>query len=337
MLGLIMFVLLKLGMKTIFFTKMASVQEIIHFLNMNQNLKIMQKHYTMQDYPTKKSKVPRSVAIMHPLYQASPNYITRFAPLLNSISYHRYSLTHCNGRINTLAQLLADTSTNNPVTFLEPFVKDAKDVGLDFYVGEGNSVSCGGEDEISNVYGASLWAVDILLNLAAINVKGFNFHGGSSGYYTAIAYTSEDDPIPDVRPLYYGLWVFSEIAKLDAKLLQVDVKSTNSLVKVWAVKNSKDVVTVVAIHKDLMAKQSARVEIKSVHKLTGDAQLSVLKASTGAYAEHGISYAGLTFDGSKDGRPVGTRKTTPISPSADNTYLFELEPLTIAVLVLNEE
>jgi len=263
-----------------------------------------------------------------------PSYMKQFQSLLSTISYHRYPLTHCNGHNVTLAELMADKSTIGEASFLEPFVKDATALGLQFYVGEGNSASCGGMPNVSNVFGASLWAVDFLFNLASLNIKGINFHGGEHSIYTAIDYNSVDDPVPGVKPLYYAMWVFSEVIKYDAQILQLKVQTSNPLIKVWGVENTKGITTIVAIHKDLTATESAKVSISPSRKLSGEAHLSKLMASTGVYAKNGISYAGLTFDGSKDGQPVGTRKTTTISPSSTGAFEFELEPKTTIVLAL---
>jgi len=260
--------------------------------------------------------------------------MTEFQSLLSTISYHRYPLSHCSGRNVTLEQLMADKSTIQQVEFLKPFVDDARALGLPFHLAEGNSVSCGGMPGVSNVFGSALWAVDFLFNLASVNIKGINFHGGPKAIYTAIDYSSVDESVPEVRPLYYAMWVFTEAIKNDAKILQINVNSSNPFVKVWAVENIKGTVTIVAIHKDLAASQSAKVTITPSMKLTGAASLSVLKSKTNVNAQNGISYAGLTFDGSLDGRPLGIRNSTPIQPSSNGDFQFELQPTTVVVIEL---
>jgi len=260
--------------------------------------------------------------------------MTAFQSLLSTISYHRYPLTHCGGRNITLEELMADAATKGEAEFFKPLVEDATALGLRFYIGEGNSVSCGGMPGVSNVYGVVLWAVDFLFSLASVNVRGINFHGGASAAYTAISYASVDEPVPGVRPLYYAMWLFSEVIKNDAKILEITTTTINPLIKVWAVVNTKGIVTIVAIHKDLAKPQAAEVAVTPSSTLTGAAQLSVLKSSTDVHAENGISYAGLTFDDSKDGLPLGIRKTTPLAPSSDGDYHFELEPMTVVVLEL---
>jgi len=217
---------------------------------------------------------------------------------------------------------------------MQPLATAAKTAGVPFYIGEGNSVSCGGEMGVSDTFAATLWAVDYLLNMASINVRGMNFHGGGTGPYTAIAYKSVNDLIPEVRPLYYGLWAFSDICKNEARILEMTLDSPNNLIKAWAVQNNKGITTVVVIHKDINATQPAVVTITPGKKLTGDAQLSLLKSSTDVSAKLGLSYAGLTFDGSQDGKPVGTRKTIPITPNSSGDYNFSIDPTTIVVLEL---
>jgi len=260
--------------------------------------------------------------------------LKKFKSSLSSISYHRYPLTHCSGHIPTLPQLLTDSSSVQQAQTMKPYADETNAAGLPFYIGEGNSVSCGGMPGVSNTFAATLWSVDFLFNLASIGVKGMNFHGGSGAAYTAINYKAQSDTVPDVRPLYYGLWFFSQIARNQPKIIVPTVTSSNALIKVWPVVDKKGTTSVVVIHKDLKSTGPASVSVKPTTRLNSSAQLYVLQSRDGVNATYGISFAGQTFDGSTDGSPVGQQISTKITPDAAGTYQFKVDVLSIALLVL---
>lgn len=56
-----------------------------------------------------------------------------------------------------LVRWLLQSSANHESTRLAPYVQTALATGIPFYIGEGNSVSCGGQYNISDVFGATLW------------------------------------------------------------------------------------------------------------------------------------------------------------------------------------
>jgi hypothetical protein len=155
-------------------------------------------------------------------------YIGKFAPELKTFSYHRYPISHCNGDNVTQADLLADKSVGGQVDALSPFIEAAKanrvsggrgsardggtvgDGGLldlagpppplpqvPFWIGEGNSVSCGGMPGVSNTFTTALWVGDFLSRMSKAGVAGMNFHGGPAGAYPAIAYA---------HPVETGRW-----------------------------------------------------------------------------------------------------------------------------------
>jgi len=308
---------------------------------------IRPKDYTFEDYEAEFQMYaeaiyaagvpkPRIQGATWCAYQPSWNlteYIRRFKPLLSTISFHRYPLTHCGGHISTIEQLLSDSSTDHQAQVIKPYSTESKAAGLPFYIGEGNSASCGGMPGVSNAYASALWAVDFLFNLASIDVKGMNFHGGGEGPYTAIGYTSQNSTVPDVRPLYYAMWVFATATRSEPKILASKVTSSNPMIKVWALENSKGAKTVVLIHKDPSAKQPAAITIVPSAKLMGEAQLSILKSKE-VNATTGLSFAGQTFDGSHNGLPLGTKVITKLTPNAEGSYKFNLDVINIAVVEL---
>jgi hypothetical protein len=176
--------------------------------------------------------------------------------------------------------------------------------------------------------------------------------------------------VPDVRPLYYAMYAFTAATANASVLLGCNVTSTNELVKVWAVEVRWLCVPgwaaiwsqfkalsppprclsqgpdggqlVVIIHKDHNATSAADVAVLPAarsHAIStsappGVGRLARLVASDGGVnARYGVSFGGLTWDGSTDGKPRGTPAFEPV-PFARGAWRFQLPPATAAVLFL---
>ena len=139
--------------------------------------------------------------------------------------------------------------------------------------------------------------------------------------------------------MYYGMWVFNTFVANSSKLLTTNtVSTTNSYVKVWSAISATGQRSVLVIHKDMNATSSATVTIQlpAGMVLRGTASLTrVTPGAEGVYSNTGISFGGLTFDGTSDGKPTGTRVTESVSASADGTeFVFSVQPVSMALLVL---
>ena len=262
--------------------------------------------------------------------------LSSFTSELASFSYHHYPLSHCHGSSPTLSQLLADDASTKGVHELAPFAADAAKRGVPFFIGEGNSVSCGGTKGVSDVFGATLWAVDVLFNAAAAGISRWNFHGCPEGAYTAVAYPSPTtSDVPDVRPLFYGIWLFTQATAHRASTYAPAVTTSNPLIKVHASRDGGGVWRVVLIHKDASAGVgAARVTVAAPAGAAGAASLlRMAPTSGGASAHNGIYLSGLTFDNSTDGRPVGTLVPEAV-PLAAGGYAFDLDAASLVLLTL---
>jgi hypothetical protein len=100
-----------------------------------------------------------------------------------------------------MTTLLANSSTYGFAQKYKADIAYVRSLGIPFYIGEGNSVSCGGMPGVSNVFGATLWAMDSLFSVASVGVGRWNFHGGpqDGGAYTAISYDNATTNLPRVR------------------------------------------------------------------------------------------------------------------------------------------
>merc|ERR1712232_417761 len=160
---------------------------------------------------------------------AIPRYMRHFAEDLASISVHMYPVPDC--AILTkqrpevhLSQLFSRKASAGQAKLMGIFARQAATRGLDFVVGETNSVSCGGRWNISDTMGSALWVMDYLSELSQHGVSGANFHGGPMAAYDPISYEKDIGAPPIVRPMYYGMWMFSELVAGAARWHEVSLR-----------------------------------------------------------------------------------------------------------------
>lgn len=270
-----------------------------------------------------------------------PAYIEEYASggVLSSISYHHYATDHCNGHVHQLWELLTQHAASWGAQAIWDLSAVTRGNRIPFYIGEGNSIACGGEYGISDTFAASLWSVDMLMYMATAGVTRFNFHGCAQGAYTAIAYNNTAADVPDVRPLFYGMWMATQLTAHHAVVYNTSGTNSNpGLISSWSTKDEQGVWRVVIIHKDYNATGPAAVTVALPAGVTlnGSAQLARLAPQNrDVTSRYGLDYSGLTFDGSTDGRPVGTFAPESVAPSADgSSYSFSVNPTSIVLLTL---
>lgn len=274
-----------------------------------------------------------------------PAYIQKYknAGVANSFSYHEYPLSHCNDKNNSLYWLLEDKAASGNLAALQPMIAAAQQVGLPFYIGEGNSISCGGEYGISDTFAATLWSVDSLFAHAAAGITRWNYHGCTGGAYTAIAYEDKTADVPTVNPLYYGIWAFTVATQKDSVVYNASITSTtNPYVKVWSTQDASGIWRVTVIHKDVNATSPAQVTIAppasspaAAAVQFGAASLVRLAPSSGSvFSTNGLSFGGLTFDGTTTGKPSGTPVSEPVPENGRGGYTFNVQPTSVVIFTL---
>jgi hypothetical protein len=279
-----------------------------------------------------------------------PAYLAQFGPTrFASASQHIYPGVNGQAGKDDLAWLLSDNCSVAVGQKIAPWAAAAAalDPPVEFVVGESNSINNGGLPNASDVCGTALWAVDMLAAIAAAGARRVNFHGGPWDYYDAIRYpdTALDAP-PEVMPLFYGHWLWSDAIANGSSLLGVDVTgTTNPAVKVWASLSpgsggaAAPVLKLVLLHKDLTATDPASVTLALPGALVppgGPPPAASLRRLTcpGPYAHSGLAFGGQTFDGSPDGTPQGAPTSEPVAANADGSYTVTLPPISAAVLTV---
>ena len=264
------------------------------------------------------------------------HYVASFGASFGSISIHRYAESVCHNDKATIAGLMADKSAAGLAAAAQPYVAAAGAIPV--YIGEGNSVSCGGAKGVSDVWASALWALDVLFNVAAVGFRRWSFHGMPEGAYSTVVFPSGADDVAQVQPMFYGLWAFASATANGSEILAVTTThSSNALIKCWSVKDASGASRVVVIHKDPAATQNATITIAPPGRLSGTASivrgLPGAKGMLAAWSDD-ISFGGLSFSATTDGSPSGAPASESLPANGGGDFVFALPPASFAILSL---
>ena len=277
-----------------------------------------------------------------------PAYLKEHRARLFSLSIHNYPTSTCKlwrkaKHTVTMSSLLSWRASRGTALLYAPLARTAHDHNVPFVLGEANSASCGGQANVSDTLGAALWSLDYLSEMSQVGVSQVAFHGGPTDYYTPMALNAST---LQVRPLFYGLWMFTELTRgSEAHWLNVTSKidtAESYRAGVHALVSAKTAAAACCVRVLLIAKDhSARPMNASVSL---DASLFRVSSSLTATlvrlngttsqaqepltAKH-LTYAGLTFTGSLDGRPLGARVNETVSLTRDSARVA-LAPVLVA-------
>lgn len=273
------------------------------------------------------------------------------------VSQHSYEgvSSNCGGSPQPGFLLQPLSSTDNP-TKAAPYAAIAQAAGKPFRIGEMNSIACSGTPGISNAFEASLWAPDIMFEYAKIGAAGVNFHSNDwnsfkqwdayaafqfnvpqSQYQASNAITpppgtqfSSQYSVRAIQSLYYGMLFFAEATPDQAQLLPVTL-TTSANLKAWATLDpTTGHVTVAIINKDQSASGSVQLTVPGYTSGVVKRMLAPSFSST-----TGITLAGQTFDGSQDGKPIGTAYGE-IAGSQNGTFQVSVGPTSALLLTLTK-
>ena len=247
---------------------------------------------------------------------------------LGFVTLHNYPLSICGKTAGTagypvISDLLTDHSTVNVESTYAPLIAATNAIGLPLRMAEFNSIACGGAPGVSDTFAQALWAIDVLSRFAESGADGVDFH--TSQDYPAFRYTNGT---LNVLPLYYGMLMFSLGTAQKGQLIPVTVQATGRL-RAFASLGSDGAVRVVVVNEDATATGKLTISLSKAH---GVARLSRLTAPM-LSSKTGLVFEAQTFDGSTDGKPVGTRTRNTVTPTG-TSYAFGLPPQSAAALVI---
>jgi hypothetical protein len=263
----------------------------------------------------------------HKWYSSLPAFFTAETSRLSLATVHAYGASTCPGSDSIpVTDLLTDCAT---VSYASPYptlVQAAHAAGLKFRVDETNTIAHSGVKGVSNVYASALWGIDAAFELAATGMDGLNFH--TPGAKPDDAYAIFDTQCGlGIRPLYYAMRVFSLGTAHQGRLLPVTVTGTPR-VKAWATQGSDGAVRVVLVNEDMTGNDAVALQVPGK---TGAGSLVRLTAAS-LDATCGLSLGMQTWDGSLDGKPLGTMTSEPLKNDGMGGFVVALPALQAVVV-----
>jgi hypothetical protein len=202
-------------------------------------------------------------------------------------------------------------------------------------IDEMNSVTCGGQPGVSDVFASALWAVNALFESLADGIDGVNIHTFPGTANQLFGFTRVDGRwVATVRPEYYGLLMFSQAARPGARLVRVAQHNTGQI-RVWATIGKYGYTRVMLINDSLLHSSSVLVRTQSPPE---PAELERLLAPS-AYAKSGITIDGQSFGpqtttGVLAGLTSAVTLTPSASPGAAAPYAITLPAASAAMLTI---
>ncbi|KAH7102030.1 hypothetical protein BKA62DRAFT_617976 [Auriculariales sp. MPI-PUGE-AT-0066] len=98
-------------------------------------------------------------------------------------AHHTYQYSTCDPPRNAIATLEHLVDHKNITAYLDlwkPQIEASHAEGREFVVGEYNSVSCSGKQNVTDVFGQALWLVDTILYGASIGIARLHLHQGAT-------------------------------------------------------------------------------------------------------------------------------------------------------------
>jgi hypothetical protein len=268
----------------------------------------------LTDYAGVLRGLPRGVPVIGPA-SGAPAWLTGLPRYLNGnprvreVTFHRYPLHRCftarhSPAFPTIANLLAPVAASGPATSLQSAADVAHAHGLPFRSDELNSVSCGGKHGVSDTFASALWALDTLFNMARVGVDGVNFHTFQKAIYEPFAVSHAGGRwLAEVRPMYYGLLMFTRAAPPGSRLLPAAFHAPNTL-RIWATRGRDHRVRIVLINDSRRRPVTVAVRSPGAGTATGQRLRAAHASSTS-----GVSLGGQSFTPATAGRLAGAART----------------------------
>ncbi|KAI2625213.1 glycoside hydrolase family 79 protein [Xylaria nigripes] len=166
-----------------------------------------------------------------------------------TVSDHDYMGANCHytGKGPTIESSLFDrTNMLSRVWYHDYLGNMTTQSGIEYVLGETNSISCQGSFNISDVMASAVWAVDYVMYLSSLRVSRVHFHMGTRYRYSSWQPIFYNDTDPHVNPLYYGNMFSAAVFAGGNKQTEVLINETNF--GAYAVYQSGTLKSIVAVN-----------------------------------------------------------------------------------------
>lgn len=239
---------------------------------------------------------------------------------LKTVADHDYMGANCDGspRPTLAGNLLNHFRMTSLMYYHQALGNQTKALGIDYVIGETNSISCQGTANVSDVFGSALWSIDYILYNAGTNVSRVFFHMGSQYRYSAWQPITINGTAPYVKPLYYGnLFAAKALAAGDKKV--VNLLNTTSL-EAYGIYEGDELASVAVVNlQEFNASMPVGERVYTAFTLPevdggwDDAEVRRLTAP-GVDSKTNITFAGQSVD--SDGKIVGSLALEAVSEGA---------------------
>ncbi|MDB5986098.1 MAG: hypothetical protein JWR16_1151 [Nevskia sp.] len=161
--------------------------------------------------------------------------------------------------------------------------------GKPLRITESNSIYNGGKPNVSDTFGAALWAAQLLFQSCRDGITGINFHGGNSGPYTPIARDAKTGAWTP-QPLYYAMLLFAQATP--ATLIDAATQTGNTLLRTHGLIGDDGKLKLVLINESAALAIDLRVSAEQAFRRASALRLS----ASSMWSLSGITLGGSLVD-----------------------------------------
>ena len=279
-----------------------------------------------------------------------PSFVIPRQQRVHSASFHRYAYPTCDAPLTVdivLSDAVALPALQQPiargVTYasIADAIRSASDESVLVSLGEYGMMWClDGDPAAMDTFASALWVLDYNLAVASLNVSSAVYY---MGWQPPPVFRAAPFIVPDARrdavevlPLMYGLWMFALATLNDARIVnasRTDSATGLSQLKTWTLRDASERVVVVAIHKlyNATADAALSVSVAVDRNLSAPVASAVRLTAPSVHSPMGVSLAGLTWEGTSDGRARPVNGSNPLIErmqgvqQAPQLWLFTLQ------------
>jgi hypothetical protein len=268
-----------------------------------------------------------NTAFSGPAFAYNQTWLYEFAKQesnhINELTIHYYQAgpaTDPSIDLNTLLAPMADSAIDEFGNALYIIALSAQ---TPYRVAECNSIYGGGKANVSNTFGAALWAIDFMWRLAYMGCSGINFHGGGNGPYSPIG---DSAGIFFAKPEYYSMLFFKNGAQ--GTLLPCNVNAGTENVTAYASKTVDGTMYVSILNKEPQTDVAVTLQTGSSSRSVtlNSLTASNLNATSGLVLQgYTLNADGTITTGSLQSYSVGQSGIT-INVPASSAMLVTIHP-----------